>query len=74
MEGRLKTLHPKVHGALLAINNSELHQNQAKENDISSIDLLIVNLYPFQETVASTLDEEKIIENILICYVDSTIR
>ena len=64
MEGRLKTLHPKVHGALLAINNSELHQNQAKENDISSIDLLIVNLYPFQETVASTLDEEKIIENI----------
>lgn len=64
MEGRLKTLHPKVHGGLLGINNSDLHNKQAKENDISSIDLLIVNLYPFQETVASTLDEEKIIENI----------
>ena len=49
MEGRLKTLHPKVHGGLLGINNSELHNKEAKENDISSIDLLIVNLYPFKE-------------------------
>jgi phosphoribosylaminoimidazolecarboxamide formyltransferase/IMP cyclohydrolase len=64
MDGRLKTLHPKVHGALLGILDSELHQKQAKENDISAIDLLIVNLYPFVETVAKTNDEEEIIENI----------
>lgn len=64
MDGRLKTLHPKVHGGLLAVLNNESHQKQAKENDISSIDLLIVNLYPFVETVAKTDDEAKIIENI----------
>jgi phosphoribosylaminoimidazolecarboxamide formyltransferase/IMP cyclohydrolase len=64
MDGRVKTLHPKVHGALLGILNNETHQKQASENDISSIDLLIVNLYPFVETVAKTDDEEEIIENI----------
>lgn len=64
MDGRVKTLHPKVHGGLLAILDNENHQKQAKENDISSIDLLIVNLYPFVETVAKTDDEEEIIENI----------
>jgi phosphoribosylaminoimidazolecarboxamide formyltransferase/IMP cyclohydrolase len=64
MDGRVKTLHPKVHGGLLAIPTSETHQKQAKENDIHSIDLLIVNLYPFVETLAKTDDEDEIIENI----------
>ncbi len=64
MDGRVKTLHPKVHGGLLGVLDNETHQKQAKENDILSIDLLIVNLYPFVETVAKTNDEEEIIENI----------
>jgi phosphoribosylaminoimidazolecarboxamide formyltransferase/IMP cyclohydrolase len=64
MDGRVKTLHPKVHGGLLAVLDNESHQKQAAQNDISSIDLLIVNLYPFVETVAKTNDEEEIIENI----------
>jgi phosphoribosylaminoimidazolecarboxamide formyltransferase/IMP cyclohydrolase len=64
-EGRLKTLHPKVHGGLLQKRDSEDHQRQAKANDIPSIDLVVVNLYPFEETVAKegvTLGEA--IENI----------
>jgi len=64
MDGRVKTLHPKVHGGLLAVLDNESHQKQAAQNDILSIDLLIVNLSPFVETVAKTNDEEEIIENI----------
>jgi phosphoribosylaminoimidazolecarboxamide formyltransferase/IMP cyclohydrolase len=64
LDGRVKTLHPKVHGGLLAINNNSLHQQQSLENDLTSIDLLVVNLYPFLETVAKTNSHEEIIENI----------
>ena len=64
MDGRVKTLHPKVHGGLLGILDNENHMAAAAENDIESIDLLVVNLYPFVETVAKTDDEETIIENI----------
>ncbi len=64
MDGRVKTLHPKVHGGLLGVLDSKTHQEQAKQNQIESIDLLVVNLYPFVETVARTNDEEEIIENI----------
>lgn len=64
MDGRVKTLHPKVHGGLLAILDNENHQKQAQENDIESIDLLIINLYPFVETLARTNDAAEIIENI----------
>ncbi len=64
MDGRVKTLHPKVHGGLLGILDNKSHQKQAQENDIRSIDLLIVNLYPFVKTVAKTDDEEEIVENI----------
>ncbi|MEM7385234.1 MAG: bifunctional phosphoribosylaminoimidazolecarboxamide formyltransferase/IMP cyclohydrolase [Verrucomicrobiota bacterium] len=59
-EGRVKTLHPKVHGGLLYRRGSEEHVRQAKEHDVPPIDLLVVNLYPFEETVARpdvTLDE-----------------
>lgn len=63
--GRVKTLHPKVHGGLLGIRDDSLHQKQMKENDILPIDLVVVNLYPFEETIARegvTLEEA--IENI----------
>lgn len=65
MDGRVKTLHPKVHGGILALRDNPDHMNQAQENDIGLIDLVAVNLYPFQETVAredATLSEA--IENI----------
>lgn len=64
-EGRVKTLHPKVHGGLLQRRDSEEHQAQAKEHQIPTIDLVVVNLYPFESTVAKegvTLAEA--IENI----------
>ncbi|MEO0415013.1 MAG: bifunctional phosphoribosylaminoimidazolecarboxamide formyltransferase/IMP cyclohydrolase, partial [Verrucomicrobiota bacterium] len=59
-EGRVKTLHPKVHGGLLHRRDSEEHVQQAKDNDIDPIDLVVVNLYKFEETVAQegvTLEE-----------------
>jgi phosphoribosylaminoimidazolecarboxamide formyltransferase/IMP cyclohydrolase len=64
MDGRVKTLHPKVHGGLLAVLDNANHVKAAKEHQIQSIDLLVINLYPFVETVAKTNDEEEIIENI----------
>ncbi len=51
-EGRLKTLHPKVHGGLLHRRDSEDHVEQAKSHDIPPIDVVVVNLYPFEETVS----------------------
>jgi len=65
LEGRVKTLHPMVHGGLLAKRDSDLHISQVKENNISYIDLVCVNLYPFANTLlneASTHAEK--IENI----------
>lgn len=53
MDGRVKTLHPKVHGALLCRRDSEEHMAQASEHDIKMIDLVAVNLYEFEKTVAS---------------------
>jgi phosphoribosylaminoimidazolecarboxamide formyltransferase/IMP cyclohydrolase len=64
MDGRVKTLNPKIHGGLLAIADNPEHQLQAKTHQIEAIDLLIVNLYPFVETVEKTNDEDEIIENI----------
>ncbi len=64
-EGRVKTLHPKVHGGLLHKRDDADHLKQAKEHDIPPIDLVVVNLYPFEETIAKegvTLEEA--IENI----------
>src|ERR1700719_2853083 len=63
--GRVKTLHPKVHGALLYRRNLAGDQHQAKEHGIAPIDLVIVNLYPFEATAAKTeLTAEELIENI----------
>ncbi|WNB91817.1 bifunctional phosphoribosylaminoimidazolecarboxamide formyltransferase/IMP cyclohydrolase [Bacillus sp. NEB1478] len=52
MDGRVKTLHPKIHGGLLAVRDNETHQKAMQENEIAPIDLVVVNLYPFKETVA----------------------
>jgi phosphoribosylaminoimidazolecarboxamide formyltransferase/IMP cyclohydrolase len=65
MEGRVKTLHPKIHGGLLCRRDKPEHLAQAEKNGIELIDLVVVNLYPFEETVAKphvTLEEA--IENI----------
>jgi phosphoribosylaminoimidazolecarboxamide formyltransferase/IMP cyclohydrolase len=52
MDGRVKTLHPKVHGGLLCLRDNPEHQEAAKTHGIGMIDLVVVNLYPFEETVA----------------------
>jgi len=62
--GRVKTLHPKVFGGILARRLNESDQNQLKEFDIPEFDLVIVNLYPFEETLANGGTEEEIIEKI----------
>src|SRR5580698_4901795 len=64
MDGRVKTLHPKIHGGLLQIRDNKDHQAAAKKHDIPPIDLIVVNLYPFRETVAKGADFETCIENI----------
>ena len=64
MDGRVKTLHPKVHGALLNKRDDAEHQKQAKEHNIKNIDLVVVNLYPFEETVKKGGDYHEVIENI----------
>ena len=64
MDGRLKTLHPKVHGGLLAMRDSAAHQADAKAHGIGMIDLLVVNLYPFEATVAGGADYGTTVENI----------
>ncbi|WP_257942803.1 AICAR transformylase / IMP cyclohydrolase [Campylobacter lari] len=63
-EGRVKTLHPKIHGGILYKREDENHQKQAKEHNIESIDLLCVNLYPFKKTTILTQDFDEIVENI----------
>jgi phosphoribosylaminoimidazolecarboxamide formyltransferase/IMP cyclohydrolase len=52
LDGRVKTLHPLIHGALLAVRDDEKHQQQLEEHRIAPIDFVVVNLYPFQETIA----------------------
>ncbi|TCO10742.1 bifunctional phosphoribosylaminoimidazolecarboxamide formyltransferase/IMP cyclohydrolase [Natronoflexus pectinivorans] len=62
--GRVKTLHPKVFGGILAKRDDAEHQSQMKEFEIPDLDLVIVDLYPFEETVASGADHASIIEKI----------
>ena len=64
MDGRVKTLHPRVHGGLLAIRSEPAHQAAMIANDIAPIDLLIVNLYPFEATLRRGASFEDRIENI----------
>ena len=64
MDGRVKTLHPKVHGGLLAVRDNPEHAAAMDAHGIGAIDLVVVNLYPFEETVAKGADRDEIIENI----------
>ncbi|MEM9581527.1 MAG: bifunctional phosphoribosylaminoimidazolecarboxamide formyltransferase/IMP cyclohydrolase [Pseudomonadota bacterium] len=64
MDGRVKTLHPAVHGGLLALRDDQTHVAAMEEHGIGPIDLLVVNLYPFEETVAKGADYDTCIENI----------
>ena len=64
MDGRVKTLHPMVHGGLLALRDNADHQAAMAAHGIGAIDLLVVNLYPFEATVASGADYDDCIENI----------
>jgi phosphoribosylaminoimidazolecarboxamide formyltransferase/IMP cyclohydrolase len=64
MDGRVKTLHPKVHGGLLAVRSNPEHQAAMLAHGIAAIDLLVVNLYPFEATVAAGKAYEDCIENI----------
>jgi len=65
LDGRVKTLHPKIHGGLLALRENADHMKQAQDHDIQLIDMVVVNLYPFEKTVAKPdVKLEEAIENI----------
>ncbi len=64
MDGRVKTLHPGVHGGLLAVRDNAEHEAAMAEHGIGAIDLVVVNLYPFADTVAKGASRDEIIENI----------
>jgi len=64
MDGRVKTLHPKIHGGILALRDNPAHVAKMKEHNILPIDLVVVNLYPFEATVARGAPFEEVVENI----------
>ena len=65
MDGRVKTLNPKIHGAILAVRSNPEHVKAMQEHNIKPIDLVVVNLYPFKETISKpNVTEEDAIENI----------
>jgi phosphoribosylaminoimidazolecarboxamide formyltransferase / IMP cyclohydrolase len=64
LDGRVKTLHPKIHAGILNKRNNKSHLKELKENDIENIDLVIVNFYPFENTLKKTNKHSTIIENI----------
>lgn len=64
MDGRVKTLHPVIHGGILALRDNKAHTDAMKQHNIGTIDLVVVNLYPFEETVAKGADFHTCIENI----------
>jgi len=64
LNGRVKTLHPKIHGGILSKRNLKSHQKDLLKNNFPEIDLVVVNFYPFEKTLTSTNNHSKIIENI----------
>ena len=64
LDGRVKTLHPKIHAGILNNRSNKKHQIQMNKNKFKNIDLIIVNFYPFQETVIKNKNKNSIIENI----------
>ncbi len=64
LDGRVKTLHPKLYAGILSKRNNKKHVRELKKNDFDEIDLVIVNFYPFEETLKATRNHKKLIENI----------
>ena len=64
LDGRVKTLHPKIHAGILNKRNNKNHLNDLRRNNFENIDLVIVNFYPFEKTMLQTKNHEKLIENI----------
>ena len=64
LDGRVKTLHPKIHAGILNKRNNKSHKNEIKINNFQNIDLVIVNFYPFEKTLETTKNHNKIIEKI----------
>ncbi len=64
LDGRVKTLHPKIHAGILNKRSNKTHFKELKSNNFENIDLVVVNFYPFEKTVSNTKNHEKIIENI----------
>ena len=64
LNGRVKTLHPKIHAGILSKRNNKFHKRELIKNSFEEIDLVIVNFYPFEETLKNTKSHSKIIENI----------
>ena len=64
LDGRVKTLHPKIHAGILSIRNNKSHNRDLRDNNFEKIDLVIVNFYPFEKTLEQTNNHLKIIENI----------
>ena len=64
LDGRVKTLHPQIHAGILFDRNKKSHEIQMRKRNFDAIDLIVVNLYPFQETIRKTNNSKKIIENI----------
>ena len=64
LDGRVKTLHPKIHAGILNKRNSKKHLIDLKKNNFENIDLVIVNFYPFEKVLEKTKNHQKILENI----------
>ena len=64
LDGRVKTLHPKLYAGILSKRENKIHKKQLKKNNYNEIDLVVVNFYPFEETLKVTKDHNKLIENI----------
>ena len=64
LEGRVKTLHPKIHAGILSKRNNNFHKKNLKDNNFEEIDLVIVNFYPFEKVLTKKANHIKIIENI----------
>ena len=64
LDGRVKTLHPKLYAGILNKRDNKNHKNELKKNDYDDIDLIVVNFYPFEETLKKTKNHNKLVENI----------
>ena len=62
LDGRVKTLHPKIHSGILNIRNKISHQKDLKNNNFENIDLVIVNFYPFEKTLSKTKNHKKLLK------------